>query len=151
MSERDELEREQLKFYKASNFVLSPVHLILSLIGTACILLLLVGMGCFYPLEQYMSGNSFDSFWIVIPVLTVMAVFTLFYAPCYFVFSGIFCLLVFGMLVSDEHGFFFNWFDFGWHTASVVFIWLSIGITQRYVRRRIEKREDEEIKKLFEK
>lgn len=128
------------KYYDAMNTLLAPVRLVVSLLGTVCITLLLIGIGLFYPLSLCLNGEPVTAISFAVSFLTIIAVFTMFYAPCYFFGFGFVCLVIFGMLC--EHGevdtnpaMAFLASSDGWTLAGLIFTFLLIGILQRYIRR----------------
>jgi hypothetical protein len=130
------------KYHDAINTLLAPVRLITSLIGTIGLALLLIGIGVAYPLTLHFNGEPVTLISFAVSILTLLAVFTMFYAPYYFFGCGLICFVTVGMLC--EHGdvdtnpamAFFASGD-GWTLACLIFAFLTIGIVQRYIRHRL--------------
>jgi hypothetical protein len=121
---------------------MSPIRLLMSIVGTICITMVLIGVGLWYPISVHMNGDPVTAISCAVPFLTILAVFTMFYAPCYFFGFGFLGLAIFGMLC--EHGdvdtnpamAFFASGD-GWTLVGIIFAFLAIGIIQRYIRHRM--------------
>jgi hypothetical protein len=127
------------KYYDSMNTLLAPVRWAKSLVQTVLLLVIAVVIGLAYPLILYCNGEPVTLASFMVTFLTLLALFTVFYAPYYLVFGGIAGLVTIGMLC--EHGdattnptmAFLN----EWNFMSLVSGFLVIGIVQRYIRHRI--------------
>jgi DnaJ-domain-containing protein 1 len=117
--------------HDAMNTVLAPVRWLKSLAQTAILLAIAVGIGLAYPLIMYVNGEPVTLAAFAIPLLVILALFTLFYAPVYLIFGSIGGTFLFGCMLG------FPWFDHATDNISfkwLIFGFLAVGILQRYIR-----------------
>ena len=121
------------EYYDGMNTLLAPVRWAKSLIQTVIILLLLIGAGLLYPIIQLVNDGHVTFGGFVVSFLTALFIFTFFYAPWYTVVGGIICFVVFYAFCFSK-----SFVDSltGTGFSVFIFIFLAIGILQRYIRRR---------------
>jgi ketosteroid isomerase-like protein len=128
------------KYYDGMNTLLAPVRWAKSLMQTVLIILLLIGAGLLYPLIQLVKDGHATFGGFVVSFLTVLLIFTFFYAPWYTVVGGIICSVVFyACCFSDS---FVNSLT-GTGFYLFVFAFLAFGILQKYIRRRLSAADEE--------
>ena len=123
------------KYYDSMNTLLAPVRWIKSLAQTVLLLVIAVFIGLAYPIIQFCNGEPLTLASFAVPFLTVLALFTLFYAPYYLVFGGIAGLVTMGMLC--EHGDAKTNPFVASDPTLLIFGFLAFGILQRHTRHRL--------------
>jgi hypothetical protein len=141
VTEQEQLIAEQKKYYKTQNFLLTPVRMIESMVQTILLILVFIFIGLFFPLIVYFqphtSGGLALSF--VAPLLTLLTLFTTFYADYYFLFGSIPFLVTWVTLIAK----FGNDWNHSGNRAYVLagfllswFIFLAVGILQHWLLNR---------------
>ncbi len=113
------------KYYDGMNTLLAPVRALKSLMMTALLLVIAIGIGLAYPIIQLCNGEPLSAASFLVPFLTALALFTFFYAPYYCIFGGLIGLFVLGThttLITD------------YGISSIIFIFLCVGILQKWLR-----------------
>jgi hypothetical protein len=121
------------KYYDSMNTLLAPVRWAKSLVQTFLIILLLIGIGLFYPIIQLCNGDPFSIATLLVPMFTILFLFTLFYAPYYTIIGGFISFIVFDLICLGS----FVSSMSKTELVSLPFAFLTIGILQRYVRHRL--------------
>jgi DnaJ-domain-containing protein 1 len=122
------------KYYDSMNTLLAPVRWAKSLVQTFIIILLLIGVGLLYPIIQVVRDGHMTMGGFVVSFLTALFIFTFFYAPWYTVLGGILCFVVFYAFCFSQ-----SFVDSltGTGFSIFIFIFLAVGILQRYIRHRL--------------
>jgi len=121
------------KYYDGMNTILAPVRAAKSLIQTGLILVGIILAGLLYPVIQLCNGDSLNAASFLLPLLTLLAISTLFYAPYYTIFGGAISFLVFVRFCETD-------FVSGMSNNEIIslpFAFLFFGILQRYIRHRL--------------
>jgi hypothetical protein len=118
------------KYYDGMNTLLTPVRAAKSLMQTVLIILLLLGIGLFYPIIQLCNGEPLTLFSFVVPALTLLVLFTFFYTPYYTLFA----VFVGGFTIAAIAA---NTDISKYGVCFLIFAFLAVGILQRYVRHRL--------------
>ena len=122
------------KYYDSMNTLLAPVRLAKSLVQTVLLIGIAILIGLGYPLILLANHMPIDLSDIVVPFMTILTIFTFCYAPYYFLFGGAVFAVVWAAAVIQID-------DFPKSLAAneaYGFIFLAVGILQRYIRRRRE-------------
>jgi len=126
------------KYYDGMNTLLAPVRAAKSLMQTVLIIVLLLGAGLFYPLIQFCNEGHITFGGFMASALTALFILTFFYTPGYTVVGGIVCFAVvyfYGMFAPQSFAENFNVTGTGFSTF--IFIFLAVGILQKYIRNQI--------------
>ena len=121
---------EQEEFYETMNFITAPIRFLIGFIRTFIVLVVLALIGVAYPLILYVSGQSVTLAAFIVSGLTLLFLFTLFYAPYYVVLGG----LTVGAVLWGYMIFAQNVPEFLSNFKTVVFVFLILGILQRFLR-----------------
>ena len=118
------------KYYDGMNTLLAPVRAAKSLVQTVLIILLLIGIGLFYPIIQLVNDGHVTFGGFMVSFLTVLFIFTFCYTPYYTIFGGIAYLLLFVFVVGSSEA------------SAAAFclllpVFFAVGILQRYIRHRL--------------
>lgn len=114
------------------NTLLAPVRWIKSLAQTVLLLAIAAGIGLAYPIIQLCNGEPLTLASILVPVLTVLALFAVFYAPVYTIGGGIVVIIV----AAAESDFVINNLS-AEGIVFLIFAFFVVGILQRYARHRL--------------
>ena len=121
------------KYYDSMNTLLAPVRWVKSMIQAALFILLLTVIGLAYPVIVYFNHEPVTFATIMVPILTLTAIFTLFYATTYLICGGMLFLVGWGaqMIISGGAP----------DRTQTLWVWtafFTVGILQSYIRRRIK-------------
>jgi hypothetical protein len=120
------------KYYDGMNTLLAPVRLAKSLVQTVLLIGIAILIAVGYPLILIANHMPIDFSDIVVPFMTILTIFTFCYAPYYFLFGGAVFAVVWATAVIQIDDFPKS---LGANEA-YGFIFLAVGILQRYIRRR---------------
>ena len=128
------------KYYDSMNTLLAPVRLAKSLVQTVLLIGIAILIGLAYPLILVANHMPIDFSDIVVPFMTILTIFTFCYAPYYFLFGGAVFAIAWATAVIQIDDFPKS---LGANEA-YGFIFLTVGILQRHIRRRRESTAQEE-------
>jgi len=120
-------------FYRTMNVVTAPLRFLITCIQTLIFIALATLAAIAWPLILYIKGEPVTLVSFIISGLALLAIFTLFYTPGYFVFVGL-TLLAIGwvyMMVTQNVP---DFFSVGWEVRAAIFAFLFIGIMQKFLR-----------------
>jgi hypothetical protein len=133
---------DQEMYYGTMNWLTAPIRWVRSIIQTALYTLIAIIVGLMYPVIVYFNHEPVTFATFAVPLLVLLALFTLFYATYYLIFGGMAFLVAWAAWIiifdaPDRDQALWIWFAF-----------LSVGVMQSYIRRRIAKASEPE-KKQF--
>jgi hypothetical protein len=102
---------------------------------------IVIFIGLAYPLILFANHMPIDFSAIMVPFMTILTIFTFCYAPYYFLFGGAVFAIAWATAVIQIDGFPIS---LGANEA-FGFIFLTVGILQRYIRRRSEAAQEESV------
>ena len=120
------------KYYDSMNTLLAPVRWAKSLVQTVLLIGIVIFIGLAYPLILLANHMPIGFSAMMVPFMTVLTIFTFCYAPYYFLFGGAVFAVAWATAVIQIDGFPIS---LGANEA-FGFIFLAVGILQRYTRRR---------------
>ncbi len=103
----------------------------------ALIIPLLIEAGILYPIYLTCTGQAVTATSLVISGLTVLAVFTFFYTPYYFVLGGAAFAAIFTLGVHYHETFMYASNFSRWGYAWLIFGFLTLGILQKFIRNQL--------------
>ena len=124
---------DQEMYYGTMNWITAPVRWVRSLLQTALYILILIVAGLLYPVIVYCNHEPVTFATFAVPLLVVLALFTLFYATYYLIFGGMAFLVAWAVWIVV--------FDAPDRTQTL-WIWLAfltVGVVQSYIRRKAAK------------
>lgn len=127
------------QYYDSMNTVLAPVRWAESLVQTVLLIGIAIFIGLVYPLILLANHMPIDFPAIVVPFMTILTIFTFCYAPYYFLFGGAVFAVAWATAVIQIDGFPKS---LGANEA-YGFIFLTVGILQRHIRRTSSAAQDE--------
>jgi hypothetical protein len=136
MNKQDRQEQQD-RVFGALDVVTAPIRLAKSMMQTVLIILLLIVIGLGYPIYLVCTGQSVTAASMAISGLTLLTVFTFFYAPYYFLFGGISLAVAFTWGVCAHEDFMYAHDFNGWGLAWLLFGFLALGVVQRFIRHRV--------------
>lgn len=123
------------KYYDGMNTLLAPVRAAKSIVQTALIILLLIGIGMFYPIIQLVNEGHITLDGFMVSFMTCWFIYTFFRAPWYTVngsilgFLGV-CIFIRPLSANGAFG-------FGLVVVLGIPLFLLVGNLQRIVRNHI--------------
>jgi hypothetical protein len=121
------------KYYDGMNTLLAPVRAAKSLVQTVLLLVIAVVIGLAYPLILLANHMPIGFSAIMVPFMTILTIFTFCYTPYYFLLGGAVFAIAWATAVIQIDGFPIS---LGANEA-FGFIFLTVGILQRYIRHRL--------------
>lgn len=124
---------EQEMYYGTMNWITTPIRWVRSILQTALYVFIAILVGLLYPAIVYFNHEPVTFATFAVPLLVLLALFTLFYATYYLIFGGIVFLIGWAAWIIT--------FDTPDRTEAlwIWFAFLSIGVLQSYICRSIAK------------
>jgi hypothetical protein len=117
------------------NFMLTPVRAAESMVEFILLVIMLIIIGLSYPVILFANHQSVTPFALFIPCMTLLAIFTVFYAAYYFMFGGLLTAVAYSFGILNYPDLMDTLHLGSGHSVAFVFTaFLIVGILQKYIR-----------------